>query len=192
MPDTSESDRERLLRLIDGRPEVVKEAREEQTPVIEEKKPAPPISPVSTAPPSAIPPIVASPDKKEAILDRVQKFLGRVHWDVAKLAKITLIFILSILALHSASDLVKSFRKPEKTSVSVPVTPHSVPADDSEAGLRLVGVDWGEPPVALLEDLKTGKTYFAHKNDKIKEARVKQIFKDKVVIVFRGKTVELR
>ena len=66
------------------------------------------------------------------------------------------------------------------------------PAEDSGIGLRLVGVDWGEPPVALLEDLKTGKTYFARKNDKIHATRVKEIHKDKVVVVVHGKTLELR
>jgi hypothetical protein len=83
-----------------------------------------------------------------------------------------------IFTLHSASDFVRSFGEQEKTPL--------------EAGLRLVGVDWGNPPVALLEDLKSGKTYFARKGDKIKETRLKEIFKDKVLVVFHGKMLELR
>lgn len=117
-------------------------------------------------PPSAPPPVM----KKETIFDRVKTFWGQ--------SQIALILILLILALRSASDFVKSFEGQEKTPLGT--------------GLRLVGVDWGDPPVALLEDLKSGKTYFARKGDKIKETRLKQIFKDKVLIVFRGKMLELR
>ena len=47
-------------------------------------------------------------------------------------------------------------------------------------------------PVALLEDMKTGKTYFAHLNEKVKGVRIKQIQKNKVTVSVHGKTVELR
>ena len=137
------SNRERLLRLIDGGPKAVEK----------EKKP-----------------VVVSP-------------LGRRHWNVVNLARITLAFIFLVLAFRLTSERISS-------PLAVCSSPGRVA--DLGAGLRLVGVDWGDPPVALLEDLKTGKTYFARKDDKIKETRVKQIFKDKVLIAIRGKTVELR
>ena len=181
MPDPNETNRERLLRLIDGGPEVVKEVQEERKPVVEGNKPSV-VTPVTQVPPAK---------KKEAIVDTVKKFLSRIHWDTATLVKIAAAFVLLILALRSASDLVKSFAKAEKSPTAV-VMAGSVPAEESGAGLRLVGVDWGEPPVALLEDLKTGKTYFVRKNEKVKEARVKEIYKDKVMVVVRGKTLELR
>ena len=78
--------------------------------------------------------------------------------------------------------------KPETSPVGVSV----VEAVDGP-GLRLVGVDSSDAsPVALLEDLKTGKTYFVRVNEKVKDARVKQIQKNKVVVSYHGKNVELR
>jgi hypothetical protein len=180
MPDPNETNRERLLRLIDGGPEVVKEVQEERKPSASDIKPSV-VTPVTKVPPA----------KSEDVLESAKKFLARIRWDAATVVKITVVLVLLILALRSASDLVRSFGKPEKNPVAV-VTAAPGVSDESGAGLRLVGVDWGEPPVALLEDRMTGKTYFARKNDKIKEARVKEIFKEKVTVVVRGKTLELR
>ncbi len=172
MPGPNESDRERLLRLIDGGPEIVKEVQEERQPIVEEKK-------------------TVVVDKK-IVPGPFEKLLGRIRLDARRITKIILGFILLILMLRFASDFLKSFGKSEKVSSPVAVGHPGGVSDDVGTGLRLVGVDWGEPPVALLEDLKTGKTYFARKDEKIKETRVKQIFKDKVVVVFHGKTLELR
>lgn len=66
------------------------------------------------------------------------------------------------------------------------------PVDEPGVGLRLVGVDSSDAsPIALLEDLRTGKTYFVRVNEKVKDVRVKQIQKNKVTVSFRGKNVEL-
>ena len=169
MQSPNETNRERLLRLIDGGPEALKEVQEERKPAEENKKPV--ITPVTPVPSA----------KKE------------LRWEPAGLAKIALVLLLLLLTLRSGSDLIRSFGQADKRATSTAAAvPAQAPAEESPTGLRLVGVDWGEPPVALLEDLKTGKTYFARKNDKIKETRVKEIFKDRVTVAVRGKTLELR
>lgn len=63
---------------------------------------------------------------------------------------------------------------------------------ESYAGLKLVGVDWGGDPVALIEDTQTQKTYFVKKGDSIKELKVMEIFKDRVKLGYDNKIVELK
>jgi len=57
---------------------------------------------------------------------------------------------------------------------------------------KLVGVDWGGNPVALIEDTKTGKTYFVKKGESVKESRVTEIFRDRVTLRYDNKVVELK
>ena len=170
MPDPSVSNRERLLRLIDGGPEVVKEVQEERV-APDEKKPVP-VVPAAAAPDSPSAPSKIDPTK--------------ITWMV-------LVFALIVFVVHSLTGLFHPAGKTEKTT---PASPAAVKEkerpSDLDAGLRLVGVDWSDAPVALLEDVKSGKTYFARKNDKIQGARVKEILKNKVVVIFRGKELELR
>ena len=59
-------------------------------------------------------------------------------------------------------------------------------------GLKLVGVDWGGNPVALIEDTKTQKTYFVKKGESVKELKVMEIFRDRVTLRYDNKVVELK
>ena len=176
MPDPSASDRERLLRLIDGGPDVVKEVQDERE-AARERQPVPVL------------PASPKPKKSAQAVSAAKEWLGRLDLDTAGLLKIVLVGVVIIFGIHSLADFWKSMKKPD-TGVSSIQGPAA--EDISGTGLRLVGVDWGNPPVALLEDLKTGRTYFVHTNEKIKETRVKEIFKDKITVSFHGKTEELR
>ena len=176
MPDPNASDRERLLRLIDGGPEAVKEVQEERE-TTREKQPAPVV------------PAASKPKGSARDIFAAKEWLGRLNLDTAGLLRIVLVGVLIIFGIRSLVDQWKSPKKPDAgvSSIQGPAA-----EDISGTGLRLVGVDWGNPPVALLEDLKTGRTYFVHTNEKIKETRVKEIFKDKITVSFHGKTEELR
>lgn len=55
--------------------------------------------------------------------------------------------------------------------------------------LKLVGIDWDDEPVAMIEDVQSGKTYFAKENTFIKDIKVLRIQQDKVTIS-RGNTTE--
>lgn len=67
-----------------------------------------------------------------------------------------------------------------------------IPSGGTPAGLKLVGVDWGGNPVALIEDTKTGKTYFVKKGESVKESRVMEIFRDGVTLRYDNKVIELK
>ena len=98
-----------------------------------------------------------------------------------------------LVLFHYGVEALNALRPSDK---SVPAVHAGVAVsaleDESGVGLRLVGVDSSEPPVALLEDIRTGKTYFARQNETFRGARVKQISKNKVLISVHGKTLELR
>lgn len=58
--------------------------------------------------------------------------------------------------------------------------------------LKLVGISWSKEPDAMIEDKKALKTFFVKKGDKIGDAEIVEIFRDKVIIAFEGESVELR
>ena len=57
--------------------------------------------------------------------------------------------------------------------------------------LGLVGISWGEEHVAMIEDKKAQKTYFLKKGDKINNLKIENILKEKVILSFEGKEIEL-
>ncbi len=64
---------------------------------------------------------------------------------------------------------------------------------ESVSGLRLVGVDWGgDEPVALVEDKATGKTYFKKKDEKVGEWQIARILRKKVVLSGPGGETEIQ
>ena len=67
-----------------------------------------------------------------------------------------------------------------------------IPLEGTPGELKLVGVDWGGNPVALIEDTKTGKTYFVKKGESVKELTVLEIFRDSVKLRYDNTTVELK
>ncbi len=60
------------------------------------------------------------------------------------------------------------------------------------AGFKLVGIDWGEHPVALIEDTQAGKTYFVKKGDSVKDMKVMEVLRDRVKIIYYNKLFELK
>lgn len=59
--------------------------------------------------------------------------------------------------------------------------------------LKLVGVSWSADPDVMIEDTKTQRTFFLKKSQTIdNEIKVQAIFRDKVVLSFRGEEIELR
>jgi type II secretory pathway component PulC len=60
------------------------------------------------------------------------------------------------------------------------------------ADFKVVGIIWSEAPQAILEESKTGKTYLVNRGGKLKEARVKDILKDRVVLSYDNQEIEIR
>lgn len=58
--------------------------------------------------------------------------------------------------------------------------------------LGLVGISWGKPPEAMVEDKGANKTYFLRAGDSINKFKVIDILRDRIVLDFDGKQVELK
>ena len=175
MPDPNPSNRERLLRLIDGGTEALKEMQPE--PVVQ---------------PPAKKTVSAWTSARLAFAGWRAKLPALSGADSMRLGKWLIVLAALIAGLHYGLEMLKTM-KPAVKPETVPSAASAVSEEESGVGLRLVGVDTSDSsPVALLEDIKTGKTYFARTNEKIKEARVKQIQKNKVTVSYQGKNVELR
>lgn len=57
--------------------------------------------------------------------------------------------------------------------------------------LNLVGVSWGEEPMAMIEDKQEKKTYFLKKGDTINQFKIEDILTDRVILSFEGEKIEL-
>ncbi len=169
MPTPNPTNRERLLRLIDGGTEALKEMQPEV------KKAAAPWATGKVA------------------LERWKSKLPVLSGtELMRFGKWLIALAALIAALHYGLEMMRAMNSSVKSSAVSPEAATST-KDETEVGLRLVGVDTSdEAPVALLEDTKTGKTYFARVNEKVKGVRVKQVQKNKVTVSYNGKNMELR
>lgn len=60
------------------------------------------------------------------------------------------------------------------------------------ADLKLVGIIWSEAPQAIVEDTKEARTQLLNRGGKIKNLRVKEILKDRVILSYDDQDIELR
>lgn len=58
--------------------------------------------------------------------------------------------------------------------------------------LKLVGIIWSSVPQAIIEDTQDSRTHLLNRGGKIKDARVKDILKDRVILSYDGQEIELR
>jgi type II secretory pathway component PulC len=64
---------------------------------------------------------------------------------------------------------------------------------DTEIKNNGVGIAWSNDPDAMIEDTKTHRTFFLKKGQTIdEEIKVQAIFKDRVVLSYKGEEIELR
>ena len=57
------------------------------------------------------------------------------------------------------------------------------------AGLKLVGISWGQEPIAMIEQQQ--QTYFLKKGERLGDVTVKEILQDRVVLQAAGQDLEL-
>lgn len=58
--------------------------------------------------------------------------------------------------------------------------------------LKLVGISWSADPDALIEDTKASRTFFVKRSQMVGEIKIQAIFKDKVILSFKGEEIELK
>lgn len=66
-----------------------------------------------------------------------------------------------------------------------------VSLDSLTKDLNLVGISWGKNPIAMIEDSKVEKTYFLKKGEMINEFKIDDVLKDRVILSFKGETIQL-
>ena len=59
------------------------------------------------------------------------------------------------------------------------------------SSLKLVGISWGNEPLAMIEDSENTRTYFVKKNGEVKGMKVQEISKEKVTLTYEGQEAEL-
>lgn len=83
--------------------------------------------------------------------------------------------------------------QPAKTEGAT--TQAAVPAEGKIAQIlaqwKLVGISWGAEPLAMVEDVQSGRTHFLKNGQQIGEVKVQSITKQKVVISYEGEEGEL-
>ena len=63
---------------------------------------------------------------------------------------------------------------------------------DAAASLKLVGISWSSDPDAIVEDTKSNQTYFVKEGNMIGEGKVQAIFKDKLILKYGDREIELK
>lgn len=65
-------------------------------------------------------------------------------------------------------------------------------AVEATQNLRLVGISWSADPDAMVEDIKSLKTFFVKKGQVIGDVKVEAITKDRVILRYGQEQIELR
>lgn len=73
----------------------------------------------------------------------------------------------------------------------VPAAQSGPPAEEISANLSLIGIIAGDRPQAIIEDKKTGKSYFLYKGGSVGQAKIIDIMEDRVLMEYRNETFEL-
>ena len=100
-----------------------------------------------------------------------------------------------ILAKVRSRDI---FKMGEDKKTDTPVTDKTPEADpraealEAVSHLKLVGISWSGDPDAMIEDTKAVRTFFVKKGQKIGPVTVVAIFKEKIVLEYKGQEVELK
>ena len=81
--------------------------------------------------------------------------------------------------------------EPSVQPAAAPGVKQSAEAKSFIEGFKLVGIIWSEVPQAIIEDAKDGRTYLLNRGGNLKDARVKEILKDRVILSYDNQDIEL-
>jgi len=91
-------------------------------------------------------------------------------------------------------EVIKSrdiFRMGQKSSLDSPEVISSKAAEASQT-LKMVGISWSDQPDAMIEDTKSGKTYFVKKGQMVGDFKVVAVYKDRVTLRYGEENIDLR
>ena len=65
------------------------------------------------------------------------------------------------------------------------------PVAEALQAVKLVGISWGDEPLAMVEDVQTGRTYFLKRGQEFKGIKVQEVSREKVLVTVDGQEGEL-
>ncbi len=80
---------------------------------------------------------------------------------------------------------------PVETSEGAPEEAAGTPIANVMQNLKLVGISWGEEPLAMVEETSTGRTFFLKKGQEVRGMKVQTISKERVKVTYEGQEGEL-
>jgi len=83
------------------------------------------------------------------------------------------------------------FRMGQKSSLDSADVISSKAAEASQT-LKMVGISWSDQPDAMIEDTKSGKTYFVKKGQMVGDFQVIAVYKDRVTLRYGEENIDLR
>jgi len=92
-------------------------------------------------------------------------------------------------SFYSSSIGGRNIFLPQETEEELIITGPSL--EEISGGFSLIGIIAGEKPQAIIEDRKSGKSYFLYESGVVGETKVVQILEDKVVMEYQGQRFEL-
>jgi hypothetical protein len=65
------------------------------------------------------------------------------------------------------------------------------PLNEMLAGYKLVGISVGDQPLAMIEEISTGRTFFLRKGQEFKDMKVQDVSREKVTVTYEGQEADL-
>lgn len=78
---------------------------------------------------------------------------------------------------------------PQQVEIEAVVTGPTL--EEISAGLSLIGIIAGDRPQAIIEDKKSGKSYFLYKGGLVGKTKIVEILEDSIVMEYQGERFEL-
>ena len=63
---------------------------------------------------------------------------------------------------------------------------------EATQNLKLVGISWSDSPDVMIEDTAANRTFFVKSGDYIGDVKIEAVFRDKVVLNYKGEELELQ
>ncbi len=92
-------------------------------------------------------------------------------------------------SFYSSAIEGRNIFMPQQLEVEEVITGPSL--EEITADLSLIGIIAGERPQAIIEEKKSGKSYFLYKGGSVGKAKIVEILEDSVVMEYQGEKFEL-
>jgi type II secretory pathway component PulC len=100
---------------------------------------------------------------------------------------------LSLYLNEATQHNIFSLAEPAAPEVPVPAQPAvSETLKNMVQTFRVVGIIWSDVPQVIIEDSKEGRTYSLNRGSMLKDVRVKEILRDRVILSYDNQEIELR